>query len=105
MVCEWNYELILEADAKRNNPKDFMHFSKLQSRYEDLKAEEITMDRLFDQTKYGRDIQEVATKLANEFIAKMKPGELEIETRELEEVIVSVTEQIHKYGSSGGRGR
>ena len=103
-VCEWNYELILEADAMRNNPKDFIAFSMSQSRYESLKAEEIMLDRLFDQTKYGRDIQEIATKLAGEFIAKMNPGKLEIETRELEKAIVSVTEQIHQYGS-GGRGR
>lgn len=103
-VCEWNYELILEADAMRNNPKDFTDFSVSQSRYESLKAEEIMLDRLFDQTKYGRDIQEFATKLAGEFIAKMNPGKLEIETRELEEAIVSVTEQIHQYGS-GSRGR
>lgn len=104
-VCEWNYELILEADAMRNNPKDFMDFSMSQSRYESLKAEEIMLDRLFDQTKYGRDIQEIATKLAGEFITKMNPGKLEIETRELEKAIVSVTEQIRQYGSSGGRGR
>lgn len=105
LVCEWNYELILEADAMRNNPKDFIAFSMSQSRYESLKAEEIMLDRLFDQTKYGRDIQEIATKLAGEFIAKMNPGKIEIETRELEKAIVSVTEQIHQYGSSGGRGR
>ncbi|MGB4659910.1 MAG: multidrug transporter [Mobilitalea sp.] len=103
-VCEWNYELILEADAMRNNPDDMIDFSKLQSRYESLKVEEITMDRLFDQTMYGRDIQEIATKLAGEFTAKLKPEKLEIETKDLEAAIVSVTEQIHQFGS-GGRGR
>ena len=104
-VCEWNYELILEVEARRNNSEDLMDLSKLQSRYESLKAEETTMDCLFDQTKYGKDIQVIATKLAGEFIAKLNPEKLEIEKKELETAIVSVTEQIHQFGSSGGRGR
>lgn len=102
IVCEWNYELILEADAMRSNPADFIDFSKSLSRYESLKVEETIMDRLFDQTKYGRDVQELAKRLADEFITKMNP--VTKETKVLEEAIVSVTEQIHQYGS-GGRGR
>ena len=104
LVCEWIYELILEADAMRSNPADFIDFSKSLSRYESLKVEETIMDRLFDQTKYGRDVEELAKRLVNEFITKMNPGPKEIETKVLEEAIVSVTEQIHQYGS-GGRGR
>ena len=104
LVCEWNYELILEADALRNNPTDFIDFSKLQNRYESLKADELVMDRLFDQTKYGRDVQELAKRLADEFISKMSPNSKLMETKVLEEAIVTVTEQIHQYGS-GGRGR
>ena len=99
-----NYELILEADALRNNPTDFIDFSKLQNRYESLKADELVMDRLFDQTKYGRDVQELAKRLADEFISKMSPDSKLMETKVLEEAIVTVTEQIHQYGS-GGRGR
>lgn len=104
IVCEWNYELILEAEAMRNNPADISDFSKSLSRYESLKVEETIMDRLFDQTKYGRDVQEFAKRLADEFITKMNPDIKEMETKVLEEAIVSVTEQIHQYGS-GGRGR
>ena len=35
-----NYELILDADAKRHNPKDFIEFTSEQNRYESLKKEE-----------------------------------------------------------------
>lgn len=37
LVCEWNYELILDADERRNNPKDMLDFSRVQSKYESLK--------------------------------------------------------------------
>ena len=48
-VCEWNYELILDMDAERQNPKDMIDFSNKQSKYESLKRDEAILDRLFDQ--------------------------------------------------------
>lgn len=39
-VCEWNYELILDADAHRNDPKDFKDYSEFQNKYDSLKAME-----------------------------------------------------------------
>ena len=104
LVCEWNYELILEADALRNNPTDFIDFSKMQNRYDSLKAEVLIMDKLFQQTKYAKEVEELAKKLADEFIMNMNPGQKAIETKVLKDAIVSVNEQINQYGSRG-RGR
>lgn len=104
LVCEWNYELILEADALRNNSTDLIDFSKMQSRYDSLKAEELIMDKLFQETKYAKEVEELAKKLADEFIMNMNPGQKAMETKVLKDVIVSVNEQIHPYGSRG-RGR
>jgi len=104
LVCEWNYELILEADALRNNPRDFIDFSKMQNRYDSLKAEELIMDKLFQQTKYAKEVEELARKLADKFIMNMNPGQKAIETKVLKDAIVSVNEQINQYGSRG-RGR
>ena len=36
-VCEWNYELILDIDAERMDPKDMSDFSDKQDKYEQLK--------------------------------------------------------------------
>ena len=104
LVCEWNYELILEADALRNNSTDLIDFSKMQSRYDSLKAEELIMDKLFQQTKYAKEVEILAKKLADEFIMNMNPGQKAMETKVLKDVIVSVNEQINQYGSRG-RGR
>ncbi len=49
-VCEWNYELILDADAHRNDPKDFKDYSEYQDKYDSLKADEKRLDRLFEKT-------------------------------------------------------
>lgn len=66
LVCEWNYELILDADERRNNPTDMLDFSRAQSKYESLKQDEILLDRMFEQTKYGKDIAEFAERIVGQ---------------------------------------
>ena len=97
-VCEWNYELILDADAHRADPKDFQDYSEYQKKYESLKADEKRLDRLFDKTCYGKEIIEVATKLADRVISQLGNKE------NLEKAAVIVAEGVKEY-STGKRGR
>ena len=97
-VCEWNYELILDADAHRADPKDFQDYSEYQKKYESLKADEKRLDRLFDKTCYGKEIIEVATKLADRVISQLGNKE------DLEKAAVTVAEGVKEY-STGMRGR
>ena len=96
-VCEWNYELILDADAHRNDPKDFKDYSEFQDKYDSLKADEKRLDRLFDKTSYGKELIEVATELADRVIAQLG-------NKELEKAAVTVAEGVREY-STGKRGR
>ena len=97
-VCEWNYELILDADAHRADPKDFQDYSEYQKKYESLKADEKRLDRLFDKTCYGKEIIEVATKLADRVISQLGNKE------KLEKAAVTGAEGVKEY-STGKRGR
>lgn len=74
LVCEWNYEFILDIDAERQNARDMIDFGNKQSRYDNLKSEEQILDKLFDQTKYGKQVEELAVKLADELIANSPQG-------------------------------
>ena len=82
-VCEWNYELILDMDAERQNPKDMVDFSNKQSKYESLKQEEAILDKLFDQTKYRDGIEKLAEELANQFIQNLNQKGLDNSVKEL----------------------
>ena len=82
-VCEWNYELILERDAERQNPKDMIDFSNKQSEYERLKADEAILDGLFDQTKYRAGIDRLAEELAKQFIQNLNRSGAEIAVKSL----------------------
>lgn len=88
-VCEWNYELILDTDEKRNDPKNKIDFANEESRYEGYKADERKLDRMFDQTKYGREVEELAVKLANEFIKNFGKNK--------EQAINAIAEEVKQY--------
>lgn len=82
-VCEWNYEMILEMDAERQEPKDMIDFANKQSKYESLKADEAVLDKLFDQTKYRSGIDKLAEELANQFIQNLNRSGAEIAVKSL----------------------
>ena len=65
IVCEWNYELILAEDAKRNNPDNFIEFVNADSYYKTLKDEEVILDNLFGQTHISKELEEMAERLAD----------------------------------------
>ena len=97
-VCEWNYELILDADAHRNDPKDFKDYSEFQDKYDSLKADEKRLDRLFEKTCYAKEIDEMAAALVESFISHLSSRD------DLEKAAVTVAEGIKDY-STGKRGR
>ena len=97
-VCEWNYDLILDAEAHRADSKDFNDYNEYQSKYESLKADEKRLDRLFDKTCYGKELMAVATELADRVISQIEKG------KEQSAAAVTVAEDIKNY-STGKRGR
>lgn len=70
-VCEWNYEMILDADMRRKNPKNAAEFMEEQSRYEAYMLDERKLDRMFDQTKYAAEIEKTAHRLAEKVLTEM----------------------------------
>src|SRR5574344_274816 len=95
LVCEWNYELILDIDAERQNARDMIDFGNKQNKYDSLKSDEQMLDKLFDQTKYGKPVEERAVKLADEFIANLSQG------KDITETVQSITTAFPKQEVSG----
>lgn len=97
-VCEWNYELIRDADEKRHNSMNFTDFTNEQNHYESLKMDEIRLDRMFDRTIYAKEIETLAERLADEFISNLN------NSKELKKSIATVSEKEHRYSiDKGGR--
>lgn len=94
-VCEWNYEMILDADMRRKNPKNAAEFMEEQSRYEAYMLDERKLDRMFDQTKYAAEIEKTAHRLAEKVLAEM--------THDPQKAAAVIAGGIKKYGEMRAR--
>lgn len=87
MACEWNYEFILEEEAKMSYAGE--DFSE-NLRYQVLKQDEIVLDKLFDTTKYGKEVSRIAETLADYYIKKFTEIETEMKELDIKEEIGQV---------------
>lgn len=70
-VYEWNDDLIKVAVEKVENARDFIDFSNKLDEVNSLKEDEQIFDALFERTRYGKELNELAEKLAGELIEDM----------------------------------
>ena len=101
-VCEWNYELILYTTEELNEMADKSDeiYSELEKKLDELKAQERTLDKLFDQTKYASKIESLATELADAFIANLNRNGIDNAVGKLCETI---REEPLRAGERSGR--
>lgn len=67
-ACEYNYEMILQLTQEVIDTKDMKECERLSAELERFCADEVLLDKLFDRTKYGEEIEELAKVLAEELI-------------------------------------
>lgn len=71
-ACEYNYEMILQLTQDLMDTKDMRVCEQISKRLNRVCADEVLLDNLFDRTKYGKEIEELAHMLAKEFIQDME---------------------------------
>lgn len=87
-VTEWNFELINEAEAAVTNPEDMIDFANQKSRFDSLREDEQILDKMFDRTRYGQEIDALAVTLAKELIADMsREGGIDAAVRKMTDQI------------------
>lgn len=68
-VTEWNYDLLQEAENAVINTIDPEVLAEKRSYRDSLREDEKILDKLFDRTKYGKEIDALAVTLAEALIA------------------------------------
>ena len=91
-------DVILHAEAKKDDPKDFQEYCEFQKKYDSLKADERVLDRLFDKTSHAKEIDAVATALVEAFISNLEGK------GDLEKAAATIAQGIKDY-STDKRGR
>lgn len=98
-ACEWNYEMMNREAIELENP--FLENGEkegMEKHLGSLKADKVILDRLFDLTKYGRQIEEKAQDIAARLVDAVTRSD------NLDGVVAVVGEDIRQY-ASGGRSR
>ena len=70
-----------------------------EAKYERLKADEKRLDRMFDKTCYAKEIDELATKLADTFIRNLKNKD------DLQKTAENAADSIKSYRADKKEGR
>lgn len=83
VVTEWNYELLKQAEADMSNSKDMIDFVNKKSYLDTLREDEKILDAIFDRTKYGKELDAVAIKLAEAFIQNMSREGIDVAVKEM----------------------
>lgn len=89
-ACDCNYDMISQAEMEQKHAGSFAEYEQVTDRLGSLRADEKILDALFERTKYGREIESLAQKLADECISDMQSKE------GIDGAIRKMTEQIEK---------
>lgn len=94
-ACEWNYQFILQTQNEKENSHDFDDFISRDAYHQSLRKDGQVLDALFDRTKYGDEIKQLAEKLAEEFIKNMNlPGGLDGAVERIKEGLSEINHHI-----------
>lgn len=92
-ACEWNYDMIQKAKATRENPDNFLDYVEKVKYYHNLREDERILDQMFERTKYGKAVNELAEKLASDIIQNLE------QKQEMKEAVQSVADEIIRFGT------
>lgn len=59
-VCEWNYEMLQYAKENLKNAVGMTEYLQRKEYYNGLRSDEKALDRMFEQTCYGKEIYSLA---------------------------------------------
>lgn len=70
-ACEWNYEDIETAKQALKRADDYICRCKLNSQIEKLEKEARALNYIFYQTKYGRNVEKLADRIAKDVMERL----------------------------------
>lgn len=103
---EWNDEFLEEAEEKVENVGNYDEYVKETEKLKELKAEEKLLDAMFDRTRYGKRLTEVAEKIVGEIISDWeKTGTVDEAVKKMIEAVEKETEVSRTDNQKPGRAR
>ncbi len=98
-VCDWNYEMIQHAKENLEHATGMGEYLQAQEYYNGVRVDEGILDKMFDQTYYGKEIIRLAERLAGEAIQQLQ------KTGNIDKVSMTVADTIKDYGTEQEKGK
>lgn len=103
---EWNDEFLEKAEEKVENAGNYDEYVKESEHLKELKAAEKLLDAMFDRTRYGKRLTEVAEKIAGEIISDWeKTGRVDEAVKKMIEAVGRETEVLQEQEERTERSR
>lgn len=71
-ACDSNYDMIVQAEAEFISKLYTEEAEEIAEKIKNLHSDEAVLDSIFDRTKYGKEVEEVAHQLAQAMIEDMR---------------------------------
>ena len=98
IVCEWNYELLRYTAEQLEQSTDKEEADRLGIKLSSLRSEEERLDKLFEQTKYPKELDELAIVIADGFLQRL-------DVVGIDQAVEELGQNIKSYAARGGGGR
>lgn len=103
---EWNDEFLEQAEEKVENAGNYDEYVRESEHLKELKAEEKLLDAMFDRTRYGKSITEVAEKIVGEIISDWeKTGRVDEAVKKMIDAVDKEAEVLQEHKERTERSR
>ena len=86
-ACDCNYDMILQTEQELESTNKFEEHERINERLKSLREDEKGLDAVFDRTKYGKEIGELAEKLAEDFVRDIQSKGTDAAIQKLTEAV------------------
>ncbi len=103
---EWNFAMMQDSERlmeKLESPEDYQVASES---YKELCSDEKILDGLFDRTRYGKELEEMAVRIAGAIISSLGEGkDIDSAVGQLKEGLAGMREDTVKKEAGTRKGR
>lgn len=103
---EWNFEMMQDSERLMDELESYDDYQLVSESYEAMRRDEKILDGLFDRTKYGKELEDMAVCIADGIISSLSAGkDIDSAIGQLKEGIAGMRENSAEKEKGTQKGR
>jgi len=105
-ASEWNFEMMQDSERLMGELESYDDYQLVSEGYEAMRGDEKVLDGLFDRTKYGKELEDMAVRIAGGIISSLSAGkDIDDAVGQLREGIAGIRENTEEKEKGMQKGR